>query len=212
MKHYIDPTVDCVFKAILGSEAHKNLLVHFLNAILEPPPGQWIESVILQNPYNPQDFIGDKLSIVDVKAIDQRGKQYQVEIQIATYIGLNHRMLYNWSQLYKEQIKAGNDYSELLPTTSIWILNDNLPELAGSDRYHHHFQVLDPQNQIYLNDHLNIHVLELKKWHDHPIEIETAKQQWLYFFREGKQIDVDSPPKPLQHSPIMERDRPLQIG
>jgi len=36
MKHKINPTVDCVFKAILGSEENKNLLIHFLNAVLEP--------------------------------------------------------------------------------------------------------------------------------------------------------------------------------
>jgi len=34
MKHRIDPKIDCVFKALLGSEENRNLLVHFLNAIL----------------------------------------------------------------------------------------------------------------------------------------------------------------------------------
>jgi hypothetical protein len=35
MQHQIDPTVDCVFKAILGKEERKHLLIHFLNAILQ---------------------------------------------------------------------------------------------------------------------------------------------------------------------------------
>ncbi|MEI7869829.1 MAG: hypothetical protein WCI11_18230 [Candidatus Methylumidiphilus sp.] len=34
MKHRIDPKIDCVFKALLGSEGNRNLLVHFLNAVL----------------------------------------------------------------------------------------------------------------------------------------------------------------------------------
>jgi hypothetical protein len=34
MKHHIDPKIDCVFKALLGAEDNRNLLVHFLNAIL----------------------------------------------------------------------------------------------------------------------------------------------------------------------------------
>jgi hypothetical protein len=34
MKHRIDPKIDCVFKALLGSEENRNLLVHFLNAVL----------------------------------------------------------------------------------------------------------------------------------------------------------------------------------
>ena len=34
MKHRIDPKIDCVFKALLSSEEKRNLLVHFLNAVL----------------------------------------------------------------------------------------------------------------------------------------------------------------------------------
>jgi hypothetical protein len=30
MKHQIDPKIDCVFKALLGSEENRNLLVHSL--------------------------------------------------------------------------------------------------------------------------------------------------------------------------------------
>jgi hypothetical protein len=36
MKHKINPMIDCVFKEILGSEEHKGLLIHFLNAVLIP--------------------------------------------------------------------------------------------------------------------------------------------------------------------------------
>ncbi len=34
MRHAIDPKIDCVFKALLGSEENRNLLIHFLNAFL----------------------------------------------------------------------------------------------------------------------------------------------------------------------------------
>ncbi len=34
MKHRIDPKIDCVFKALLGSVENRILLVHFLNAVL----------------------------------------------------------------------------------------------------------------------------------------------------------------------------------
>jgi len=37
MKHSIDPKIDCVFKALLGAEANRRLLIHFLNAVLAPP-------------------------------------------------------------------------------------------------------------------------------------------------------------------------------
>ncbi len=40
----------------------------------------------LLNPYNEREFIGDKLTIVDVKAIDESGKMYQIEIQLAMHM------------------------------------------------------------------------------------------------------------------------------
>ena len=35
MRHPIDPKIDCVFKALLGTEDNRALLIHFLNAMLD---------------------------------------------------------------------------------------------------------------------------------------------------------------------------------
>ncbi len=64
-RHPIDPKVDCVFKALLGSRSNQNLLIHLLNAVL----GQELATPIV----NEREFLDDKLSIVDVKAQDQTG-------------------------------------------------------------------------------------------------------------------------------------------
>ena len=81
MKHRIDPKIDCVFKALLGSEENRNLLVHFLNAILTSDLTAPITEVEILNPYNDKEFLDDKLSVVDVKAKDSEGRLYQIEIQ-----------------------------------------------------------------------------------------------------------------------------------
>ena len=36
MHHPIDPKIDCVFKALLGAEDNRALLIHFLNALTAP--------------------------------------------------------------------------------------------------------------------------------------------------------------------------------
>ncbi len=72
MKHFINPAIDCVFKAILGSEENIHLLIQFLNGILAPLCP--ITTVEILNPYNERDFTTDKLSIVDVKARDDEGR------------------------------------------------------------------------------------------------------------------------------------------
>lgn len=99
MKHAIDPTVDCVFKALLGSPQNQNLLVHFINATLSGELVDPVTSVDILNPYNEKAFMDDKLSIVDVKASDDRKRIYQLEIQLVSYTHLPSRMLYSWADL-----------------------------------------------------------------------------------------------------------------
>ena len=50
MKHQIDPKVDCVFKALLGAEENRNLLIHFLNAVLGEDLDAPIVAAVLVNP------------------------------------------------------------------------------------------------------------------------------------------------------------------
>lgn len=119
MRHRIDPKVDCVFKALLGAEQNRNLLAHFLNAMLANDLSAPIAAVEILNPYNELESLNDKLSIVDVKAEDQQGQIYQIEIQLASNRHLPARMLYTWADLYSQQLSSGEDYSEFTrPTLS----------------------------------------------------------------------------------------------
>ena len=127
MKHRIDPKIDCVFKALLGSVENRNLLVHFLNAILTSDLTAPITEVEILNPYNDKEFLDDKLSVVDVKAKDSAGRLYQIEIQLLTYRHLPERMVYTWCDIVSQQLQSGNDYSLLKPVYSIWLGCRNSP-------------------------------------------------------------------------------------
>ncbi len=50
MRHPIDPTVDGVFRALFGAEANRDLLIHFLNAVLAADLPAPITAVELLNP------------------------------------------------------------------------------------------------------------------------------------------------------------------
>ena len=180
MKHRISPTVDCVYKAILGAEENKNLLLDFLNAVLAPQFP--ISDVEILNPYNEREFYSDKLTIVDVKARDEQGRTYQVEIQLAVFSYLPERMLYTWSDIYQSQLQSGEPFSELRPVISIWMLTENL--FSESPTFHHHFQLVDQANEKRLSEHCSIHVLELEKWR--YSEALNAEDYWLYFFKEAE--------------------------
>ena len=189
MRHAIDPKIDCVFKALLGSEENRNLLIHFLNAFLAQDliePLVWVE---ILNPYNDKEFLSDKLSIVDVKARDSHDRLYQIEIQLTSYGHLPARIIYNWADIYSQQLKSGQDYLELKPTYSIWLLAENL--ISDDNETVHHYKLRDEQGNT-LTQHGGIWLLELKKFKAN--HIETEDQRWLKFFREGEQLNDEALP------------------
>ena len=189
MKHRIDPKIDCVFKALLGSEENRNLLVHFLNAVLVDDLTTPITEAEILNPYNDKEFLDDKLSVVDVKAKDSDGRLYQIEIQLLTYRHLPERMVYTWCDIISQQLQSGNDYSLLKPVYSIWLLAENL--LPGETDYAHEYKL---QNRLgrSLADLGGIHLLELKKFT--ADQIETEEQRWLKFFKDGEHLDETALP------------------
>lgn len=184
MKHRIDPKIDCVFKALLGSEANRNLLIHFLNAILGTDLNAPIIDAVILNPYNDREFLDDKLSVVDVKASDNQARLYQIEIQLLSYRHLPSRIAYTWADLYSGQLKSGQDYGQLQPTYSIWLLAENL--LPDDAPYAHHFKLRDEEGRA-LIEHGGIWLLELEKFVAE--RIETEEQRWLKLFKDGEQLD-----------------------
>ena len=193
MKHPIDPKIDCVFKALLGAEANRRLLIHFLNAVLGAALPGPVRQVDILNPYNEREFLSDKLSIVDVKAHDDQGQLYQVEIQLLNQPDLPERIAYTWADLYSAQLSSGQDYNELRPTYAIWLLAEHL--LRDDPAYAHSYRLRDDAGRLLL-DHGGIWLLELNKFVAE--RVETEQQRWLKFFKEGEQLDENHLPDWMQ--------------
>jgi len=184
MKHSIDPRIDCVFKSLLGNESNRNLLVHFINATLASELIAPITQVEILNPYNEKEHLDDKLSIVDVKAKDEHGRVYQIEIQLLFFTNLPARMLYTWADVYSQQLQSGDKYHELNPTYSIWLLSENA--IKHDDQYIHRYKFRDEAG-VPLIEHGGIWLFELEKFNAQVIDNEQTR--WLRFFKEGKQLN-----------------------
>lgn len=92
----IRPTVDYAFKRLFGREQNRELLIHLLNAVRKPPPGSEIVDLSILNPFNDKETDADKVSVVDIKARDQSGRQFIVEMQMLSGRFLSKRLLYYW--------------------------------------------------------------------------------------------------------------------
>ncbi len=136
-------------KALFGAEANRDLLIHFLNAVLAADLPTPITAVDLLNPYNEREFLDDRLSLVDVKARDDAGRLYQIEIQLLMLPDLPARILYGWVDLYSAQLQSGEDYGDLRPCWSIWLLGETLR--AAVNRYAHRLRMQDDHGRALLD-------------------------------------------------------------
>jgi hypothetical protein len=129
MRLGVKAIIDILFKKIFGSRDHPKTTLALLNSILEAIGRPLAKSVTILNPYELAQFEGNKDSVLDIKAEDDRGRTFQVEMQVRAYPGLGRRMLGNWASLYSGQLDKGQRDGEHLPVISIWFVDSPfLPE------------------------------------------------------------------------------------
>jgi len=74
-----------------------------------------VVSVSIANPYQFPRIAGEKATIVDVRATDQSGRKFVVEMQVADKTGFDKRVQYYISRDYSMQIDQGENYPLLHP-------------------------------------------------------------------------------------------------
>ena len=81
-RKFLDPTTDLTFKKIFGNQQKTEILIAFLNAILDRKEGNLITKIIIIDPNNHPETIISKQTIVDIKCEDQKGITYIIEMQV----------------------------------------------------------------------------------------------------------------------------------
>lgn len=199
----VDPKVDYAFKHAFGRDAARPILINVLDAVLDWPSGHQVEAVDLQNPFNPKETDDGKLSVLDIKARDQAGRQFNVEMQMLAFPSYEQRILFYWSKLYQQQLHEGQDYLELKPTISISFLNYVL--LPNAPHYHSCFLLLEKTQHFPLTDNLEVHILELPKFMKTLDELKSDLDIWLYFLRHAATMDLDALPAVFRQRPLVLR-------
>jgi hypothetical protein len=139
-----------------------------IDAVLQPAPGHRIQAIELLNPFNPKETPDSRLSILDIKARDESGRQFNVEMQMLAFPYYEKRILYYLCKLHQQQLHEGEDYLELKPSISVSFLDHVLfPHVRD---YHLRFRLLEQEHRFPLTEDLEFHILELPKFTD-PIPI-----------------------------------------
>jgi predicted transposase/invertase (TIGR01784 family) len=192
--------VDLAFKKLFGSEENKDLLLSFINSILTEE--EQIKDIIIKNPYNISNYINGKMSILDIKAVDEKGKWYDIEIQVAPQTFYDKRALYYWAKVYSDQLQERGRYGALNKTIGINVLDFNWLE---GEEYHNRYKLYNSKTGKEFSDILELHFIELKKFHKSLDEVRTTLDRWISFLNNAYEYSKNKIPKELEEDKAIKK-------
>ena len=196
---FLDPKSDIAFKKLFGDIAHKNILISFLNSVLERTEGEKIVEVIINDPSNVAETPISKTSIVDVRCTDQKNNQYIIEMQVITQKDYAARAQYYSALALSRQLASGEKYDKLVPVIFVGILDF---DLFKSDNYLSHHFILDNKTHTKDLKHFEFHFIELKKFNKEITELDNILDKWVYFLKNAVSLQVV--PENLKNSVLEE--------
>lgn len=184
---FVDVTNDIAFRKIFGNENKKNALISFLNAVIKLPNNSIVNDVEILNPNQLPKLSEGKSTILDVKAKDNNGNTFIVEMQIAENEFFHKRVLYYTSQSYTSQIGKGDEYGKLKPVYFIGILEFTIDK---SPSYFNCHQVLNIETKEKIFEDVEFNLIELPKFNKQISELTSSIDQWVYFIKNAENLEV----------------------
>ena len=168
---------DYFVRYLFSDKGSEVILLDFINSIMLDSEMKTFRAVEILNPFNYKENYENKETIVDVKCITQNGTVVIIEIQLQGNSRFPERILYYWASNYSKLLKQGEKYDALTPVISINLLNFNLDD---NESIHSCYMIYDTVNKRLLIDHLQIHIIELKKFRCDLVKPDL--NCWLKFF------------------------------
>jgi predicted transposase/invertase (TIGR01784 family) len=192
MARYLNPKNDLVFKRLFAE--HPDLLIHFLNAVMPFEPDRHIVSV----EYLPSELAPEsptkKFSIVDVRCRDNYKRVFIVEMQMFWYEAFYNRIVFNAGKAYVKQLDVGEQFHLLQPVYTLALLNRNFDN--KTDRYYHHFQIVNRENTDEIIPGLEFILVELTdKFRPESMSDRKLMVLWLRFLKEVNEELSALPPE-----------------
>ncbi|MEG2017198.1 MAG: Rpn family recombination-promoting nuclease/putative transposase [Clostridium sp.] len=178
----VKPLNDFIFKKLFGEKGNEDILISFINAVLKRTKKEpMVEIEIIDNKQLTKELILDKTGIIDVRAKTSKGEHVDIEVQLTNQGNMDKRTLFYWGKMYLENIKQGEDYTNLEKVITINILDF---EFLGTENYQSSFHLWEDIEKDYmLTDVVEIHFLELPKFRNKKNKDyrENDIERWLMF-------------------------------
>ena len=186
---FLDPKNDYLFKRLFGTEKNKDILIYFINSVLNRVGSDAVADVVyLKSDQNPE-YAYKKQSVVDVLCRDQKGTQFIIEMQVAKTPGFEERAQFYAAKAYINQMNAGGKYPDLKEVIFIAITD----------------YVMFPDKLAWKSDHVTLDkktfeqdlkafsftFIELPKFKRTIDELTTIEEKWAYFFKHAHETTED---------------------
>ena len=180
---------DALFKNIFAQNS--DITLSLINSVFEFQGTALITDIEFIDRNLDAEEDDGKESRLDLLGRSPDGTVINLEIQVAKQEYMGRRSLYYWSRLYNE-LKSGEEYTELKRTVTINILDFNLFEKKKYPSYHSCFGVYDLKTGNQLTSDCELHFLELPKWNLKTVKETNRLERWLsYFFKKTTVAELE---------------------
>jgi predicted transposase/invertase (TIGR01784 family) len=180
---YIDPFTDFGFKKLFGEECNKDLLLDFLNELLQKKEGRIVNLTYLKN-----EQLGrseeDRKAVFDIHCENEKGEKFIVEMQKTKQNFFKDRTLYYSTFPIVNQSVSGDWSYELKAVYVVAILNFMFDEDKNeTDKYRYDVMLTDINTHKVFYDKLIFTYLEMPKFTKKVEELETRFEKWMYVLK-----------------------------
>ena len=205
---FLDPKNDVAFRRIFGSEKNKDILIHFINDVLELKDGDRIKEVTFLSTIQIPEIAAKKQSVVDVLCKDENGVQLIIEMQVSPQEGFEKRAQYYAAKAYSRQLNKGKEegarYIDLKAVVFIAI-TDNI---IFKDKifYKSDHIILDKDTYAHDLKDFSFTFIELPKFKITDINLLTnIIEKWCYFFKHADETSEADLRKLIGSDNVIER-------
>jgi len=187
---YINPFTDYGFKRLFREDPNKDLLLDFLNELVEKEQGKITELTYLKNENLATTELNRK-AVFDLYCTNEKGEKFIVEIQKTKQKFFKDRTVYYSTFPIREQAVIGSDWNfELKKVYTIAILDFVFDEDKNQmDKFRYDVKLSDIETKQVFYDKLTFIYLEMPKFNKKAEELETRFEKWLFILKNLHKLD-----------------------
>lgn len=180
-ERYLNPYTDFGFKKLFGTDMNKELLISFLNALLQGE--QEIENITYLNTEHLGSREIDRKAVFDVYCENKYGEKFLVEMQKGEQQFFKDRSIFYTTFPIREQAVRGQEWDyELKAVYTVGILNFTF-DTASDSYYHHEVKLIDTRTKEVFYDKLTFIYLEMPKFDKTENELVTMFDKWMFVLK-----------------------------